>query len=139
MVFTNLYLFDENSVLNELLSEQDKISYLDFKIAYLQYQRSKNEFDKKEYISRYLPILKQRSEYKQESTFDVKKPIDPVLSHDSAKVSFSYDSNNSVEFSAKPVYNSIYDIDDGYLEGAYIDFFEVIMTNFIVFLFEKQI
>ena len=119
------YVYDENSVLNDSLSKQDKISYLDFKIAYLQYQRSRNEFDKKEYISKYLPILKQRSEYKQESTFDVKKPIDPLLSHDSAKISFSYDSNNSVEFSAKPVYNGIYDIDDGYLEGAYIDFFEV--------------
>lgn len=115
----------EDKPLNETLSFEDKISYLDFKILYLQYQRSNDEIDKKEYLSKYLKLLKQRSEFKKESTFDIKKPKDPLNSHDSARLSFFYDSNDSLEFAAKPVYNDIYDITDGYLNGAYIDFFDI--------------
>ena len=116
---------EDKEELNDSLTTQDKISYLDFKIAYLQYQRSNNELDKKEYLKKYLNLLKQRSEFKEESTYEIKKPIDPLLSHDSAKVALFYDSNDSFEFSAKPVYNDKYDVSDGYLSGAYIDFFEI--------------
>jgi len=116
---------EDKEKLNDSLTIQDKISYLDFKIAYLQYQRSNNELDKKDYLKKYLNLLKQRSEFKEESTYEIKKPIDPLLSHDSAKVALFYDSNDSFEFSAKPVYNDKYDVSDGYLSGAYIDFFEI--------------
>ena len=116
---------EDKEELNDSLTIQDKISYLDFKIAYLQYQRSNNELDKKDYLKKYLNLLKQRSEFKEESTYEIKKPIDPLLSHDSAKVALFYDSNDSFEFSAKPVYNDKYDVSDGYLSGAYIDFFEI--------------
>jgi hypothetical protein len=116
---------NENESLNDTLSRDDKVSYLDFKISYLQYQRANKEFDKKEYISKYLELLKERSNYNQSSTYDIKSPINPVDSHDSARVSFSYDSNDSFELGLKPVYNDIYDISDGYLVGAYIDFFDI--------------
>ena len=111
--------------LNEELSTDDKISYLDLKIAYLQYQRANNELDKKVYLSKYLKLLKQRSTYEKTSTYNIKSPIDPIYSHDSGRVSLSYDSNDSIELGLKPAYNDIYDISDGYLEGAYIDFFDL--------------
>lgn len=38
---------NENVELNENLSVDDKISYLDFKISYLQYQRASNKIEKK--------------------------------------------------------------------------------------------
>ena len=116
---------NEDKPLNENLSTKDKISYLDFKISYLQYQRANNEYEKDEYLKRYLQLLKQRSSFKEPSNYEIETPFDPLYSHDSAKVSFFYDSNDSFELSAKPVYNDIYDITDGYLQGAYIDFFEL--------------
>lgn len=116
---------NEDKSLNESLSTKDKISYLDFKISYLQYQRSNNEYDKDEYLKRYLQLLKQRSSFKEVSNYEIETPFDPLYSHDSARVSFFYDSNDSFELSAKPVYNNMYDITDGYLQGAYIDFFEL--------------
>ncbi|CAM3881554.1 DUF4105 domain-containing protein [Arcobacter cloacae] len=116
---------NEDKPLNESLSTKDKISYLDFKISYLQYQRSNNEYDKDEYLKRYLQLLKQRSSFKEVSNYEIETPFDPLYSHDSARVSFFYDSNDSFELSAKPVYNDMYDITDGYLQGAYIDFFEL--------------
>lgn len=116
---------NENKPLNDDLSIDDKVSYLDFKISYLQYQRANNEFDKKEYINKYLELLKQRSTYNQSSKYEVGRPFNPLYSHDSARISLYYDSSDSFELGLKPVYNDIYDISDGYLEGAYIDFFDI--------------
>ena len=116
---------NENEPLNETLSTDDKISYLDFKILYLQYQRANNEYEKDEYLKKYLQLLKERSSYNKASVYDIKTPFNPLNSHDSAKVSLFYDSSDSFELGLKPVYNDIYDISEGYLEGAYIDFFDL--------------
>jgi hypothetical protein len=116
---------NKDEPLNENLSEEDKISYLDFKISYLQYQRANNDYDKKEYLVKYLKLLKQRSAYNSASNYEIKTPFNPLYSHDSARISMFYDSSDSFELSAKPVYNDIYDISDGYLAGAYIDFFDL--------------
>ncbi len=116
---------NEDIPINGSLSIEDKISYLDFKILYLQYQRANSEYNKEEYLKKYLQLLKQRSDYKEASFYDIKTPFNPLYSHDSAKISFFYDSNDSFEFGAKPAYNDIYDISDGYLQGAYIDFFDL--------------
>ncbi|CAM3421416.1 DUF4105 domain-containing protein [Arcobacter aquimarinus] len=116
---------NEDEPLNESLSTKDKISYLDFKISYLQYQRANNKYEKNEYLKKYLQLLKQRSSFKEVSNYEIETPFDPLYSHDSARISFFYDSNESFELSAKPVYNDIYDISDGYLQGAFIDFFEL--------------
>ena len=122
------YLSDfikEDEPLNETLSNDDKISYLDFKILYLQYQRANNEYNKDEYLKKYLKLLKERSSYNKASVYDIKTPFNPLDSHDSAKISLFYDSTDSFELGLKPAYNDIYDISDGYLEGAYIDFFDL--------------
>ena len=116
---------NENTSLNDTLSLDDKVSYLDFKISYLQYQRSNNKIEKKEYITKYLDLLKQRSTYNITSIYSIKAPRNPLDSHDSARASIFYDSDDSFEMSFKPVYNNLYDINDGYLQGAYIDFFDL--------------
>ncbi|BAK70084.1 DUF4105 domain-containing protein [Aliarcobacter butzleri] len=122
--FLKAYINDEIE-LPDSLSQSDKISYLDFKIAYTQYQRSEDGTEKKEYIKNYLKLLKERSAHKQTRTYNIKSPLDPLISHDSARISLFYDSNDSFETSIKPAYNDMYDIVDGYLQGAYIDFFEL--------------
>lgn len=122
--FLKAYIDDEIE-LPDSLSQSDKISYLDFKIAYTQYQRSEDGTEKKEYIKNYLKLLKERSAYKQIRTYNIKSPLDPLISHDSARIGLFYDSNDSFEANIKPAYNDMYDIVDGYLQGAYIDFFEL--------------
>lgn len=122
--FLKAYINDEIE-LPDSLSQSDKISYLDFKIAYTQYQRSEDGTEKKEYIKNYLKLLKERSAHKQTRTYNIKSPLDPLISHDSARIGLFYDSNDSFETSIKPAYNDMHDIVDGYLQGAYIDFFEL--------------
>lgn len=116
---------NEDKNLEESLSKNDKISYLDLKSTYLQYQRAENKLNKEEYTKKYLTILKQRSKFKEPSTFEIKDPINPIYSHDSARVSLFYGSNDSFLFGVKPAYSDIYDMENGYLEGAYIDFFDL--------------
>ena len=77
------------------------------------------------YLKKYLQLLKERSSYNKASAYDIKTPFNHLNSHDSAKVSLFYDSSDSFELGLKPVYNDIYDISEGYLEGAYIDFFDL--------------
>ncbi|MDN5119078.1 DUF4105 domain-containing protein, partial [Aliarcobacter butzleri] len=94
--FLKAYINDEIE-LPDSLSQSDKISYLDFKIAYTQYQRSEDGTEKKEYIKNYLKLLKERSAYKQTRTYNIKSPLDPLISHDSARIGLFYDSNDSFE------------------------------------------
>ncbi len=108
------------------LSDEDKINYLDFKIEYMQYLRRKNKIAQKKYLKKYLDLLRQRSSYEKVSIFDVgKNKLDPLYSHNSSKFSMNYETDNSTELSLKPAYNDIYDVKDGYLAGAYIDFLNI--------------
>jgi len=111
--FLKAYINDKIE-LEDSLSQSDKISYLDFKIAYTQYLRSEDGTEKKEYIKNYLKLLKERSTYKQTRNYDIKAPLDPLVSHDSARIGFFYDNSDSFELSLKPAYNDIYDIVDGF-------------------------
>lgn len=122
--FISEFIKDEKK-LSENLTLKDKSAYLDLKIEYIQYLRSKNKLAKSEYLKKYLKLLRQRSKLDIISDYDIKKPKDPIYSHDSARISLTLNSNDTYEISAKPVYSDIYDISYGYLEGAYIDFFDL--------------
>ena len=115
----------ENKELPTSLSLKDKAAYLDLKIEYTQYLRSKNKIEKKDYLKKYLKLLKQRSKISIVSDYEIKKASNPLFSHDSARVSLTYNSDKTYELSGKPVYSNIYDISYGYLDGAYIDFFDL--------------
>lgn len=118
--------FLQSSVkLNENLSFEDKVKYLDLKIEYIRYQRSQNKISKDLYLKEYLKYLKIRSSLDKISTFDIKKPKNPINSHDSSKLKISYRTDDSILLDVKPAYNDIYDVSDGYLEGAFIDFFNL--------------
>lgn len=115
---------DDSLPLQDDLSEDDKIRYLDLKVEYLRYQRSKREIDEKKYIKEYMGLLRQRSTFEKISNYVLPEKKDPLNSHKTRKIEFSYLNNDSLELTFKPVYNDIHDIHDGYLQGAYIDFFK---------------
>jgi hypothetical protein len=116
---------NDKSELNDTLSSDDKMYYLDFKIEYMKYLRSKNKIDKSDYLARYIGLLKERSSFNKKSDINIKKPFNPINSHDSARVKILYSTkDDNVEIGYKPVYNDIYDVSKGYLQGAYINFFD---------------
>ena len=117
------YLESDNFEVLDNLSLSDKVAYMDFKIEYTQYMRSKNRINEKNYIKEYLKLLRKRSKIKIKSIYEVEVPKNPIYSHDSAKVGMAYNTDDSIDLFFKPAYNDIYDVSDGYLQGAYIDFF----------------
>ncbi len=116
------FLSSPDAHLQEKLSDADKMRYLDFKIEYYQYLRRKNEIEQKEYIKNYMNLLRKRSGFKQVSSYEVKPKKDPLFSHGSSRASLFYESKKTLGFAIKPVYSDIYDVLDGHLPGAYIDF-----------------
>lgn len=111
--------------LNDILSQDDKMYYLDFKIEYMKYLRSKNKIDNSKYLSRYIGLLKERSFFNKKSDINIQKPYNPIKSHDSARVKILYSTKDeNIQIAYKPVYNDIYDVSKGYLQGAYINFFD---------------
>jgi hypothetical protein len=112
-----------DSNLPNSLSYDDKVRYLDFKIEYIQFLRAKNKINKKHYTKNYLKLLKLRSKFPKKE-YNIKKPKNPINAHDTSKFEIGYVTNGNFILSYKPVYNDIYDVNDGYLQGAYIDFFK---------------
>lgn len=119
------FILEDEEILLENLTLEDKAYYFDLKIEYLLYLRSKNKISHEEYTKKYLFLLAQRSKIDYVSNLDIKIPKNPLYSHDSSKIEFALGSDNSYRFSVKPVYSDLYDVIDGNLQGAFIDFFKL--------------
>ena len=117
--------FIENYDLSLLdkLNELQKIYTLDLAIAYLKHQRSHHKLVKKNYIKTLMRLLKSRSSLAKIPPYKIKKPINPLLGHKSAKVTFYGGADEMFGFSIKPAFTDIYDLENGFVQGAYIDFF----------------
>lgn len=48
----------------------------------------------------------------------------PIYSHNSRKIELSKINSNTLNLTFKPVYTDMSDVSDGYIQGAYIDFFK---------------
>ena len=121
----SLYIKEDNTKIFNNLDYEDKVYALDLKIEYIQYLRSKNKLSSKEYLKKYLILLKQRSKFSEKSEYNINIPKNPLLSHNSSRVSISVSTDDSYVLEIKPAYHNIYDIYDGYLQGAYIDFLSI--------------
>ncbi|NQY22167.1 MAG: DUF4105 domain-containing protein, partial [Campylobacteraceae bacterium] len=121
----SLYFKDEYKSFFNNLDNKDKMSALDLKIEYIQFQRSQNKLSSKEYLKKYLILLKQRSKFAKISEYNIKIPKNPLLSHNSARLAISVINDDTYTLEIKPAYHNIYDIYDGYLQGAYIDFLSI--------------
>jgi hypothetical protein len=108
----------------ETFSKEDKIASLELATALLRIKLSKHEISKKEYLPKFLKILKVRSKLGATPKKDIEEPYEPTKGHYSAKASFAYASNHTLKARVNLAYHDIYDNDKGYIPGAYINFFD---------------
>ncbi len=108
----------------EHLNKKEKIASLELATALLKIKRSDNKIDKKEYLEKFLKILKSRSKLGKIEKTEIPKPESPQNGHLSAKSSISYGSDKSIKARTKVSYHDIYDNDYGYIAGGYISFFD---------------
>lgn len=108
----------------ESLSKEEKIASLELATALLQIKLSKNKITKKEYLPKFLKILKKRSKLGVSPKKSIEKPYVPTEGHYSAKATFAYNNHQISDARVKVSYHDIYDNDKGYIPGAYISFFD---------------
>ncbi len=106
------------------LSKKDKIASLELATALLRIKLSKNKITKKEYLPKFLKILKTRSKLGATPKKVIEKPYEPTRGHYSAKATLAYTNHQDFNARVKIAYHDIYDNDKGYIPGSYISFFD---------------
>lgn len=109
------------------LRKEKKIASLQLAIALLQQKRTNNKITKEAYLPKFLTLLKARSKLGRLPKKDPQKPSSPLEGHYSTKASITY-SKQRVRAKTKIVYHDLYDNEQGYLLGAYINFLETTIT-----------
>lgn len=94
-------------------------------VELLQLKRSKNEIDKKPYVTELMTRLKERSKLPTLPKLQIKTPENPLLAHKSAKATLGFNSDKELELGVKLAFHDIYDVEQGFISGAYIDFFNL--------------
>ncbi|HIP51515.1 MAG TPA: DUF4105 domain-containing protein [Campylobacterales bacterium] len=115
---------DYNLTTIESLSKKEKVASLELATALLRIKLSEQEISKKEYLPKFLNILKSRSKLGVIQKKEIVKPESPKEGHYSTKATIGYGTNHAFEGRIKIAYHDIYDNDHGYIPGAYINFFD---------------
>lgn len=120
------FLENYNFALLKDLEKKQKIYILDLAIEMLEFKRVKNKISKKLYIKSLLKILKKRSRLGRIAKHKTQTPNKPLSGHKSSKFSITFKNfNNSLDIEYKPAFHDIYDVETGYVNGAYISFFDL--------------
>lgn len=108
----------------EVFNKKEKIAALELATALLQIKFAKQKISKKEYLPKFLNILKKRSQLGVSQKEEIIKPESPQEGHFSTRATISYVNEQTFKARAKIAYHDIYDNDHGYIPGAYINFFD---------------
>ena len=124
---------NENIDLSSLKAEE-RTDVLETAYQYVQYQYVAKDLELKEYRKKSFAILRQRNLEKTGQKFnELKEGVNPILSHDSAMISFGVGAKNGDVFkqiSIRPAYHSLTDNTKGYLQGAEINFLETSLRHY---------
>ncbi len=115
---------DYNQSQIEQLSKKEKIASLELATSLLQIKLAKGNITKKDYLPKFLKLLKERSKLGKVKMQKEISPPAPTEGHLSSKASFALNPDKSLRISMRPAYHDIYDNDYGYIPGAYITFLE---------------
>ena len=111
------------------LNDTQKAHVLDLSSQILRYKRTKNKIDKKQYISDLMKVLAQRSKLQAAPKYLVQEPIRPLAGHKTNRISLKANNDKTFLFSFKPSLHDIYDVESGYIEGSYINFFDLVLKK----------
>ena len=128
---TQLTQLDETS-----LPPEEKAKILELAAEYLQYRYSRQELKREEYLRRYIAVLKARSELPgaSQETAAAAPSVQPDQGHLPGKIDAGggwrsrgmlHTREWFAEFQWRPAYHDLMDPDQGYVEGAQINFFDL--------------
>lgn len=108
----------------------EKMRILDLSAELLQYRFARKQLGKEEFVRRFLPTLQARSTLgtSPAEVPPIPAPVSPEAGHLPGKLSAGagYRGDDSfLELGWRPAYHDLLDPDDGYIEGAQINFIDV--------------
>ncbi len=101
----------------------------ELEVELLQLERTQNKIDKKSYIKELMERLGKRSTLPTLPKLAIKRPPNPLLGHKSTRVEVGIDDKKALEFGFKLAFHDIYDVEKGFISGAYIDFFHLLLSK----------
>jgi hypothetical protein len=107
-----------------MLSKTEQIAALELASSLLKIKLENGDISKKSYLPKFLKLLKARSKLGIQKKEAIQTPTNPTQGHLSTKSTLAYTGNNAIKASIKIAYHDIYDNDDGYIPGAFINFFD---------------
>jgi hypothetical protein len=113
----------------EISGLNKKVYKLDFEIEKLRLQRAKNRIDKKRYVKNLMKLLRERSQFKVKNDYKVKRPIDPILGHKTSRITLGISEDEGIRVTFKPAFHDRLDLDQGFIDGAYINFFNLALIK----------
>ena len=118
----------------ENLPDEEKADVLETAYQYVQYQYVAGDLDLKDYRKKSFNLLKARNQTTAGQKFnDLKEGQNPVLSHDSMMLGIGAGVRNGDFFeqlSFRPAYHLLTDNGFGFLPGAEINFFDVVLRHY---------
>ena len=119
---------DYNLSLIKNLTKREKIASLELATELLKIKHAKNKISKQAYLPKFLKLLRKRSTLGKKEEKRTPQPSSPQEGHLSSKTTFSYLSNNALALRTKVAYHDIYDNEEGYISGSYINFFDTALA-----------
>jgi hypothetical protein len=112
------------------MAPEEKMKVLDLSADLLQYRYSRKEMTKDDYLKRFLPVLTARSTLgKQDAdVYAITPPTPPEQGHLSGRLSLGpgYRTDSFfTEIEWRSAYHDVLDYDEGYTEGAQVNFFNL--------------
>ncbi len=118
------------AVMEAKIEPVEKMRILDLSAELLQYQFARKQMGKEEFVHSFLPTLQARSSLGTSpgEIPPIPEPVSPDAGHRAGKFTAGpgYRGDDSfVELGWRPAYHDLLDPDDGYIEGAQINFMDL--------------
>ncbi len=118
------------------MSKDDRTRTFDLASEYIRYLATRRMIGSEEYLSRFHGVLQERSKLNlsSERLYDIPIPVRPDKGHLPARIGLGGGCRTGScfgEVSLRPAYHDLLDNDDGYVEGAQIDFMKVDLRYYL--------
>jgi len=98
-------------------------------VELLQLKRTQGKIEKKPYVKALMARLAKRSKLPTLPKIDIQRPANPLSSHKTARVALAMRKHQEIALDIKPAFHDIYDVEKGFIQGAYIDFLHLTLAK----------
>jgi hypothetical protein len=113
------------------LSKAEKSTALELAIALLKTSHRDGQVTKKSYTMALLKLLRERSKLGLKPEIEIPRPDSPMDGHYSRRISVTWKQNENqgaLQLGIKPSYHDPFDVETGYLSGAFISFADTTLS-----------